>query len=378
MKGSLLKEFFEKTVSQVPDRPPCPGSIVSKIVVNHEKMFAFMEFTTCFDAEIAICMDGAKFMKHPLQIRKAKETEMAQMAVVTTNLQQNNGVGNTIANQVADGPDKILLGGLPLSYTANMVQELISQFGELKAFTLVKDSNSNMPKGLAYFAFKDQSNIRAACEGLDGRIIEGKTLLCRRAHQQQGVQLVETNASKINSLQSIPQHAQSSNTQALQGRYPNAQHSNIKHPSTQQLNKKNPTHYQGGSAMNMAHGSNSTGGFNPQKGQRPSRILKLLNMVSRDDLSSNEEYNDILLDIREECRLFGKLLRIFVPRPSWSGVPQHPDIGAIFLEYLSAKGALNAREYIKGRKFNDRDIIIQSMPEQIWNRMVKTEPPLPS
>lgn len=350
MKDSLIKEFFEKTVSQVPDRPQCPGSIVSNIIVNHEQMFSLMEFTTSFDAEIAVCMDGAKFMGYPLQIRGATESEMALMG----NLQQNNNGNDTIANQVPNEPvDRIFLGGMPLKFSGDQIRVLISQFGELKSFTLIRDSISNKSKGCAYFSFKDPNDIQSALSALNGRRVDGKILVCHLANQKNSNHQGENNASNTSSLKSTPQ----------------VRNSDAQHPNTQQINNTRST-------------KNGLGGF-PQKGSRgQSRILKLLNMVSREDLLNDEEYQDILLDIREECRLFGKLIRIFVPRPvpsgrSW-GVPSHPDIGAIFVEYLNLKGALSARDYIKGRKFNDREIIIQFMPEHIWNRMVKSEPALPS
>jgi len=428
--ASLLQEFFEETVSKVPDRPPCAGSIVSNITVDHEKLFALMEFTTCFDAEIAICMDGAKFMGHPLEIRNANEKELAQ--------------ANAISSYVEDGPDKIFLTGLPLHYSDEKVRIMVSQFGALKAFALVRDSKSKASQGFAFFSFKDRHNTKAACAGLHGRIIEGKNLVCHPANQKsqnsqdrsrtpdqqkQDNQPVGVHPSRMKPTQSSSpnvqrpnaqdpkiQHsdAQYSNAQHPEAQYPNTRHPttqhpnvshpNAQHPNNEHLNTQHSMNYRGGAAMNIpqkmgqrgsvtvsSHRGILAGGSAPRPGHGTgppnhgeSRILKLLNMVSRDELLNNEEYYDILLDIREECRCFGKLLRIFVPRPhpprrGWrTPVPQHPDVGAIFVEYLTVQGARVAQDYIKGRKFNNREIIIQFMPEHIWLRMIKTEPALPS
>lgn len=387
MTDYLLREFFEETVSKVPDRPPCPGSIVSKITVSHEKMFAFMEFTTSFDAEIAICMDGAKFMGHPLGIRHATEKEMSEMPEIPKQ-QENSHDENNISNHVEDGSHKIVLGGLSINSTSAQVQDMVSQYGTLKAFSMPKDPESNLHTGIAFFSYKDTSKTQFACEELHGKMLDGQTLVCQSDGHM-------ANSDKLKSTQSISPNIQYSNAKTYNhhpnNQHPNSQHSNNQHSNNQRSRNQysdsqqpnaqhNQMGYRGGQTMNQSQRRDSRGSAS---GSEPSRILKLLNMVSPSDLSDDEEYHDILLDIREECRLFGKLLRIFVPRPvpesrlTWK-LPPHPDVGAIFVEYMTVKGALNARDYIEGRKFNNREIIIDFMQEYIWARMVKTEPALPS
>lgn len=47
----------------------------------------------------------------------------------------------------------------------------------------------------------------------------------------------------------------------------------------------------------------------------PTEILCLLNMVTPDELKDEEEYEDILEDIKEECNKYGVVRSIEIPRP---------------------------------------------------------------
>lgn len=44
-------------------------------------------------------------------------------------------------------------------------------------------------------------------------------------------------------------------------------------------------------------------------------VLCLLNMVTPDELRDEEEYEDILEDIREECNKYGVVRSVEIPRP---------------------------------------------------------------
>lgn len=47
----------------------------------------------------------------------------------------------------------------------------------------------------------------------------------------------------------------------------------------------------------------------------PTEVLCLMNMVTPEDLVDDEEYEDILLDIKEECTKYGVIRSIDIPRP---------------------------------------------------------------
>ena len=64
---------------------------------------------------------------------------------------------------------------------------------------------------------------------------------------------------------------------------------------------------------------------------QPTEVLCLLNMVMPDELTDEEEYEDILEDIREECSKFGSVKSIEIPRPV-PGV-EVPGCGKVFVEF---------------------------------------------
>lgn len=57
-------------------------------------------------------------------------------------------------------------------------------------------------------------------------------------------------------------------------------------------------------------------GFQPGPGMgQPTEILCLMNMVTPEELEDEEEYEDILDDIKEECSKYGMVRSLEIPRP---------------------------------------------------------------
>ena len=78
--------------------------------------------------------------------------------------------------------------------------------------------------------------------------------------------------------------------------------------------------------------------------------------VGRSELLGDEEYADIVDDIRDEVeRKYGRLARIAVPRPSAKG-PDPPGVGLVFLCFESEQGAKEAQSALHGRKFGDNTV----------------------
>jgi len=58
-------------------------------------------------------------------------------------------------------------------------------------------------------------------------------------------------------------------------------------------------------------------------------------------LEIDEEYNDLLADVKEECEKYGKVLSLKAPRPI--GGQMLPGVGKIFVEYSTIDEAKEAR-----------------------------------
>ena len=87
----------------------------------------------------------------------------------------------------------------------------------------------------------------------------------------------------------------------------------------------------------------------------PTEVLCLLNMVIPEELTDEEEYEDILEDIREECGRFGEVRSIEIPRPV-PGV-EVPGCGKVFIEFGSSTECQKAQHALTGRKFSNRVVV---------------------
>jgi hypothetical protein len=95
-----------------------------------------------------------------------------------------------------------------------------------------------------------------------------------------------------------------------------------------------------------------------------SNILVLLNMVTDEMLDNDEEYDDILNDVRDECNEIGKVLEVFIPRPMDGDVS---GVGKIFVEFQSENSALAAAGVMKGREFDGAVIACAFLSPEDWD-----------
>ena len=67
--------------------------------------------------------------------------------------------------------------------------------------------------------------------------------------------------------------------------------------------------------------------------------------MSADELADDEEYQDILDDVSEECGNYGKVETVAIPRPP------NPAAGKIFVCFADKEQCLDAQARLDGRKF---------------------------
>jgi splicing factor U2AF 65 kDa subunit len=80
------------------------------------------------------------------------------------------------------------------------------------------------------------------------------------------------------------------------------------------------------------------------KVQLPTSVLVLKNMVEVSELENDEDYVDLLEDIKEECSKYGTLLNIQIPRASSEPGVKNPGVGLVFLQYSTIDEAKEARK----------------------------------
>ncbi|KAK0427560.1 hypothetical protein QR680_010294 [Steinernema hermaphroditum] len=197
-----------------------------------------------------------------------------------------------VSNIVVDSPHKLFIGGLPSYLTDEQVKELLSSFGQLKSFNLVMDQVTGQSKGYAFAEYLDPTLTDQAIAGLNGMQLGDKKLVVQLANQGQR----PTNSAAFAQVQVA--------------------------------------------GIDLSQGAG-----------QPTEVLCLMNMVTEEDLKDDEEYEDIVEDIREECLKYGHVRSLEIPRPGMVGV------GKVFVEFSDANECQKAQAALTGRKFANRVVV---------------------
>lgn len=284
-----------------------PGDPIIAVQINVEKNFAFLEFRNADEATTCMGLDGIEYQGQILKLRRPKDY------VALPGQDGSVYIPGVVSTVVADGPNKIFVGGLPSYLNDDQVKELLQAFGPLKSFNLVKDSLTGFSKGFAFCEFVDNSVTDNVCKGLNDMALGDKKLLVQRA-----------------ALGAKP-----GSTTFTPGVFVPAVPTPFSMPGMQSMS---------------SDGIVST------------RILVLLNMVTKDELVNDDDYSDIVDDVREECSKYGKVLSLDIPRPI-EGVDV-PGLGKIFVEFESIDGAKAAQQALSGRSFATRVVVTSYLDEQ--------------
>lgn len=293
---SEVAEFFNSAL-YLTKGVDVPGDPVQSVYLNLDKRFAFIELNSAAEAAAAIQMDGVLFRGMSLRMRRPNDYNPNIHAPIYPPIGFDPSALGIVSTQVPDGPDKVFIGGLPYHLTEDQIKEILSSYGPLNAFNLVKDPNTGLSKGYAFFQYKDPTVVEAAIKGLNGMTMGDKTLTIRRASQ--------VSSGSVEPGQSF-----------------------------------SPTvHY-------------------------PTRILELRNMVEPEELVDDEEYEDIVEDIREESSKYGQVLEVRIPRPSKTEEANPPGLGKVFVSFKTVSDAEKAFAALTGRRFAGKSVIASYYDEE--------------
>jgi len=220
-----------------------------------------------------------------------------------------------------EGPDRIFVGGLPYYFTESQIRELLESFGPLRGFDLVKDRETGNSKGYAFCVYQDLSVTDIACAALNGIKMGDKTLTVRRANQgtnqpkpeQENVLLhaQQQIALQVNVVPflyiknySIPSYA---NYPQPHGLYfviclvcsPQTDYCVWVSFTETVFLPPPPLFFQ--RLM-----------LQPQQQPVPTKVVCLTQVVTGDELKDDDEYEDILEDMRTEAGKFGKIFQLAI------------------------------------------------------------------
>ncbi|XP_072978900.1 splicing factor U2af large subunit A-like isoform X2 [Typha angustifolia] len=306
--------FFSQVMSAIGGNTAGPGDAVVNVYINHEKKFAFVEMRSVEEASNAMALDGIIFEGAPVKVRRPSDYNPSLAAALGPSQPNPNlnlaAVGLTPGSAGGlEGPDRIFVGGLPYYFTEAQVRELLESFGPLRGFDLVKDRETGNSKGYAFCVYQDLSVTDIACAALNGIKMGDKTLTVRRANQGAAQPRPEQESVLLQAQQQV----------AMQ---------------------------------RLVY----------QAGALPTKVLCLTQVVGADELRDDEEYEDIMEDMRGEGGKYGKLVNVVIPRPGPNGEPA-AGVGKVFLEYADTEGSAKARQGLNGRKFGGNQVIAVFYPE---------------
>lgn len=156
-----------------------------------------------------MALDGLEIVPgYPVKVKRPNDYNPAAAPVMTRGVPVLNvSKLGIIAPTVLDSPNKIFIGGLPYHFTESQVLELLSAFGKIKAFHLVKsDPDVALSKGYCFVEYLDSAITHVAVEGLNGMEIgDGKQLTARVAGERDAT--TNTTATSTNSSIVVPPDA---------------------------------------------------------------------------------------------------------------------------------------------------------------------------
>eukprot|EP00268_Persea_americana_P005537 TRINITY_DN11876_c0_g1_i1.p1 TRINITY_DN11876_c0_g1~~TRINITY_DN11876_c0_g1_i1.p1 ORF type:complete len:558 (-),score=113.80 TRINITY_DN11876_c0_g1_i1:252-1925(-) len=321
-----IATFFSRVMLAIGGNTAGPGDAVVNVYINHEKKFAFVEMRTVEEASNAMALDGIMFEGVSVRVRRPTDYNPSLAAALGPSQPSPHlnlaAVGLTPgAIGGAEGPDRIFVGGLPYYFTDTQIRELLESFGPLRGFDLVKDRDTGNSKGYGFCVYQDPAVTDIACAALNGLKMGDKTLTVRRATANAG----QVKPDQENILAQAQQHI------ALQ-------------------------------KMVLQAGGTPLPGVGLLPIEIPTKVICLTEVVSADELRDEEEYEEILEDMREEGGKFGPLVNVVIPRPKPNG-EQTPGVGKVFLEYADAASSTKAKAALNGRKFGGNVVTAVYYPE---------------
>lgn len=185
---TMITNYFTDIIARAMLPARSPDSPVISVYINREKCFAFVELISIELTSACCQLDGIQYTgSQPFatfRIRRPNDYLPNSLpAYVPPPPVFNLAALGIVSTTVSDGPSKMFIGGLPYHLTEDNVKELLSAFGPLKSFHLVKEAGSVTSKGYGFCEYVEVKSTHDAVSGLNGMTIGEKTLTVRLNNQ---------------------------------------------------------------------------------------------------------------------------------------------------------------------------------------------------
>mmetsp|Transcript_14488 Transcript_14488/g.14570 ORF Transcript_14488/g.14570 Transcript_14488/m.14570 type:complete len:154 (-) Transcript_14488:48-509(-) len=102
---------------------------------------------------------------------------------------------------------------------------------------------------------------------------------------------------------------------------------------------------------------NKQGPLKPMKVNLSSQILCVHGMAPREDLISDEDYEKLVSEIKQEIENLGQVMEIYIPRSGRS-------IGNVYLEFPTIQEAKSVRGFLNSLTFDGKILEVSFIPYQ--------------
>ncbi len=357
-----LHDFFEHAIQETSPTPITQDPILS-VYINQERRFCFLEFRTVEMTTACLQLDGINVNgKGKLHIKRPNDYNPLMAPKVAVVPQLDVAKLGIVGKTVTDGPNKIFVGGLHYHLTEDQVLELLQAFGPVKAFHLVTNDPSGLnSKGYCFVEYVDHAHTQIAIAGLNGMDLGGgKVLTARVADATRDVDPTAQQAQyavnmvggyNVEELLDIAMGIQPGTGGGGAGGMmanPVVAMPSTAAPAATPLEIANK-------ALEAAFSLVAA----PQQ-PPPTRILVLSNMVTDEDLQTEEDHQALVEEVRLECAKFGTLTSMQIPRVP-NGNVKPSAIRKVFLEYASTNDAQAANRELAGRAFGESVVQVRKI-----------------
>ena len=301
----LLLQFFNAAMRRVKLCPPTASPIV-QCRVNAK--FAFVECASVLDANNCLNLSGIPFLGSSLKV--SRPSKYTGAFVQSKNWQELTG--QALPAGIVDPNEEklnreLFIGNTTPEMTGEMLTDFLGKAMEQVGLAIMPGNPINACRVNGKFAFIELRTVKEAENALNLNNIP-----------YMGAMLRVGRPSKYNG--------------------PVTNHGNWEDILAKFMSGELVIPNAGGNAAPAA----ASNGFT-------SKVVELKNMLTMKDLESDQDYQEIMEDTKDECSQFGALKSLMIPRTG-------PGATKIFLEYLTKDDAAKAIAGLAGRTFDGRKV----------------------
>jgi splicing factor U2AF subunit len=332
-----IQQYFTTLLNQF-----IPNSKIKNPIISLEKrdngFYYIIELISHDNVEILKNFDQVEWRNYRIRISQPRDffrdyNNSQGSIVIPKQIERANNILSTFENKKNN---KLYMTGIPLTAKEEEIKKIAESFGQIKYFNLIPDQNDiNLNRGFCFFEYVNEAVTERAIKGLNNLQMGDKKLHVQRAN--------ENNNNNLKIATEI----------LKKGKEEQLNPSLIKKIENKGFIDKGELTIEDLEIQSYA--------------TIPSRVLLFINGLTPEDLIDDDEYKDIVEDIREEFMKYGTVLNVEIPRPDKETHICPDCVGKIFIKFSTIESSKKARFEISGRRYNGRILVGSFYPEMYFD-----------